>query len=93
MKMRKLMIAFAATGLASSVAQAGPAAGVSQACRTEVQTLCPKTGDKQARRACMMEKRGQVSEGCRAEIRAAREKLRAAKQAKSMSTAPATTEN
>jgi hypothetical protein len=93
MKMRKLMVAFAVTGLAANAAQAGPAAGVSQACRTEVQTLCPKTGDKQARRACMMEKRGQVSEGCRTEIKAAHEKLRAAKRAQSMPAAPATTEN
>ena len=68
-------------------------ADVSEACRTEVQTLCPKTGDKSARRACMMEKRSQVSEGCRAEIRAARDKLRAAKRAESRPAAPAPTEN
>lgn len=91
--MRNLMIAIAIVGFGTSAAQAGPAAGVSQACRTEVQTLCPKTGDRQARRACMMEKRAQVSEGCRAEIKAAREKLLAAKRAESMPTAPATTEN
>lgn len=91
--MRTILITLAAIGLTTTAVQAGPGAGVSEACRAEVIKLCPKTGDRQARRACMMEKRAQVSEGCRAEIKAAREKLRAAKRAESMPTAPATTKN
>jgi hypothetical protein len=76
-----------------TTAQAAPRAGVSAACRAEIVTLCPKTGDKDARRTCMREKRGQVSEGCRTELRAVRDKLRAAKRAESMPAAPATTNN
>ena len=87
--MRLILVASFVAAMATTSAQAGPAAGVSPACRAEIMNLCPKTGDHQARHACMMEKRAQVSEGCRAEIRAAREKLRAAKQVKPMeSTSP-----
>jgi hypothetical protein len=91
---RQFGLMIAAIGLTAAPALAGPGkAGISDACRAEIVQLCPKTGDKQARRACMKEKRGQVSEGCRAEIMAAREKLRAAKKAESMSAAPVKTEN
>ena len=51
--------------------------GLSAACRTEIVTLCPRTGDRNARRACMMEKRTQISDGCKAELMA----LRAAREA------------
>jgi hypothetical protein len=88
--MRNMMILPVMIAL-STTAYAAPAAtgGVSEACRAEVVKLCPKSDDRQARRACMMEKRAQVSEGCRAEIKAAREGRRAAKAAQqSTTTAP-----
>jgi hypothetical protein len=69
-----LSLALTATG---ANAQARGGTGLSSACRTEVVTLCPRTGDRDARRACMMEKRAQISDGCKSELMA----MRAARQA------------
>jgi hypothetical protein len=40
--------------------------------------LCPKSSDREARRACMMEKRSQISDGCRSELMALRGNRQAA---------------
>ena len=47
------------------------------ACRIEVMNLCPATGDRDARRACMMASRDKLSDGCKKEMAA----MRAARQA------------
>lgn len=90
--MRKLMILSAMIALSATAQAAGPGAGVSATCRAEVVRLCPKTDDRQARRACMMEKRAQVSEGCRGELMAARQARRAAKAGQQATTSVPTAE-
>jgi hypothetical protein len=79
--MRKLIFVMAMTvGTAAQAAEpARPT--VSPACRTEIQNLCPVTGDRDARRACMMEKHGSISAPCQAEMKAAMEARRAARGA------------
>ncbi|MBA3897392.1 MAG: hypothetical protein H0X36_09730 [Sphingomonadaceae bacterium] len=73
----------------AAVAQdAARPASVSPACRQEVMTLCPKTGDREARRACMKEKFASVSPGCRSEIMAARAARRAERPVPGESTMP-----
>jgi hypothetical protein len=52
---------------------------VSDTCRAEVQKLCPQTGDRTARRQCMMSNRDKLSEGCKSELRAAMEARRGAR--------------
>jgi hypothetical protein len=79
--MRKMMFVMA-TVVGTAAQAAEPAKPlVSPACRTEVETLCPATGDRDARRACMMEKRGSISAPCQAELKAAMEARRAARAA------------
>jgi hypothetical protein len=87
--MRNIMILVAMIAFSTTAQAAGPGAGdVSDACRAEVMTLCPKTDDRQARRACIMEKRAQISEGCRGELKAARESRRAGKAGQQATTVP-----
>ena len=61
---------------------------LSEACRAEVINLCPKSEDRTARRACMMEKRASISEMCRSEIMAARAARKAPKSVPAPMTAP-----
>jgi arylformamidase len=74
--------AFALAGLALIATSASAQQGkqrLSESCRAEVMKLCSAAGsDKQARRKCMMENRTNISEGCRAELKARMEARRAA---------------
>ena len=75
----RLIITFAALALATAAsAQDAPRPMLSDVCRTEVMSLCPATGDRDARRACMMANRDKLSDGCKKEMAA----LRAAREAK-----------
>ena len=71
---------FAAT---AAVAQdAPPRPMMSDACRAEIQKLCPVAadGDRRARMQCVMASQDKLSDGCKkemADMRAAREKMRA----------------
>ncbi|CAN5150989.1 hypothetical protein BH09PSE3_BH09PSE3_17570 [soil metagenome] len=76
--MRKMMILMALALGTAAQAQDGARPNISPACRTEMQNLCPATGDRDARRACMMDKRDLISAPCKAEIKAAMEARRAA---------------
>lgn len=74
----RLVLSFAALALATAAsAQDAPRPMLSDSCRTEVMNLCPATGDRGARRACMMASRDKLSDGCKREMAA----LRAARQA------------
>ncbi len=72
----RLIVGFAALALATvASAQNAPRPMMSDGCRSEIMTLCPATGDRTARRACMMASREKLSDGCRkemADLRAAR---------------------
>jgi arylformamidase len=72
--MKNLVFAAVATGLfaTSAVAQGQNGARLSEACRTEIKTLCGASTDRDARRTCMKENRSKISEGCRAEMKARR---------------------
>jgi hypothetical protein len=75
--MRRIATLLALSCATTAVAQtAAPRPMVSQGCRTEIMNLCPPTGDRGARRECMMAARGKLSEGCAKELIA----LRAARQ-------------
>jgi hypothetical protein len=76
----RLLISIAALVLttAASAQNAAPRPMLSDTCRTEVMNLCPATGDRSARRQCMMEKSESLSDGCKKEMVA----LRAARQAR-----------
>jgi hypothetical protein len=78
-----LMIASVALAICGPVWAAAP---LSVACKAELQSLCPKTGDPAARHACMKEKKLQISSGCKAEMRA---RAQARKAAKANAAAPA----
>jgi hypothetical protein len=75
----RLVASFALLALATAATAqtAPPRPMISQACRTEVMTLCPATGDRDARRTCMMANRNKLSDGCKKEMAA----MRAARQA------------
>ncbi len=65
--------------LATSVAAQQGKQRLSETCRAEITKLCSSAGnDRQARRTCMMENRTNISEGCRAELKARMEARRAA---------------
>ncbi len=77
----RLFISFAALAFATAAGaqDAAPRPMMSDACRTEIMNLCPVTGDRQARRTCMMANRDKLSDGCKKEMaamRAAREAAR-----------------
>lgn len=74
----RLITSFALLGLATaaSAQNALPRAMLSEVCRAEVMKLCPRTGDRDARRACMMASRDKLSADCQKEMAA----LRAARQ-------------
>lgn len=76
--MRFLLTTLLIAGSAAAAQTAAPRPMVSPACRTEIQTLCPKGDDRAARRQCLKSNRDKISEGCRAEIRAAAQARRAA---------------
>lgn len=75
----RLILSLAALALATaaSAQDAAPRPMVSDACRTEIMNLCPATGDRAARRTCMMANRDKLSDGCKKEMAA----MRAARQA------------
>jgi hypothetical protein len=80
----RLVITFGALALATAaVAQdAPPRPMMSDACRAEVQKLCPVAadGDRRARMQCVMASQDKLSDGCKkemADMRAARDKMRA----------------
>ena len=75
----RLVLTFATLALATaaSAQNAAPRPMLSEACRTEVMTLCPATGDRDARRQCMMASRDKLSATCKTEMAA----MRAARQA------------
>jgi hypothetical protein len=74
----RLVLTFATLALATAAsAQDAPRPMLSDACRTEIMNLCPATGDREARRTCMMASRDKLSDGCKKEMAA----LRAARQA------------
>lgn len=74
----RLIASFAVLALATaaSAQDTAPRPMLSDACRAEVMKLCPPTGDRDARRACMMTNRDKVSDGCKKEMAA----MRAARQ-------------
>jgi len=75
----RLILSFAALALATaaSAQNASPRPMMSDVCRTEIMSLCPATGDRDARRTCMMANRDKLSDGCKKEMAA----MRAARQA------------
>ncbi len=77
----RLIVSFAALAIATAAsAQDAPRPMLSAACLAEVMNLCPATGDRDARRACMMANRDKLSDGCKKEmatLRAARAANRA----------------
>jgi hypothetical protein len=77
----RIVFFVAALGVSSaSIAQDAPMRPMlSDGCRTEMQALCPATGDRDARRQCMMANRDKISAPCKAELmkmRAARQSMR-----------------
>lgn len=72
-----LSLATLTLATAASAQDASPRPMLSDACRTEVMNLCPATGDREARRTCMMASRDKLSDGCKKEMAA----MRAARQA------------
>ena len=70
----RLILGFTALALATaaSAQTAAPRAGLSDACRTEVTTLCLRGDDRAARRQCMMSNRDKISTGCKTELQAMR---------------------
>jgi hypothetical protein len=76
----RFILALAALSVATTAAaQSGQRQRmVSDACRAEIQKLCPAT-DRAARRECMMSNRDKLSDGCKSELRAAMEARRAAR--------------
>ena len=66
-----------ALATAASAQDATPRPMMSDPCRTEIMNLCPATGDRNARRTCMMANRDKLSDGCKKEMAA----MRAARQA------------
>jgi arylformamidase len=79
--MKKLVIAAVLMGAASVSAQERQR--LSPECRREVVSLCRASfgGDRSAMRACLIEKRDQLSEGCRGELRERMEARRAGEAA------------
>jgi len=75
----RLVISFAALMLATAAGaqDTAPRPMMSDTCRTEIMNLCPATGDRNARRQCMMASRDKLSDGCKKEMAA----MRAARQA------------
>ena len=61
-----------ALATAANAQNAPPRPMLSEACRAEVMKLCPPTGDRDARRACMIASRDKLSADCQKEIAAAR---------------------
>ena len=70
----RLILTFACIAIASAAnAQtAAPRPMLSEACRTEVLALCPKTEDRAARRQCLISNREKLSAGCKQELVALR---------------------
>ena len=70
----RFVVSFSLLALAT-VASAQNAASrpmLSDACRAEVMKLCPATGDRGARRTCLMANRDKLSPDCLKEMAAAR---------------------
>jgi hypothetical protein len=68
--MRKLIFVMAMAVGTVAQAQDAPRPMMSPACRTEIQNLCPQTGDRDARRSCMMAKHDSLSPKCKDEMTA-----------------------
>jgi hypothetical protein len=76
-----LLVPFAFSAVAAIAQDAAtPRPMLSDACRAEVQTLCPATGDRTARRQCMMTNRDKLSDGCKTEIAQRMQAMRATRQ-------------
>ena len=69
----RLIPSFAALAIATAAgAQTAPRPMLSAECRTEIMKLCPKAGDRAARRQCIMANHDKISEGCKTELKAMR---------------------
>ena len=70
----RFVVSFSLLALATAASAQNAASRpmLSDACRAEVMKLCPATGDRDARRTCMMANRGKLSDGCTKEMAAAR---------------------
>ncbi len=78
--MKKIVFAALSASLFATLAVAQqPKAGLTEACRAEIKTLCGSAADRDARRACMKENQSKVSEGCRTEMKARMEARKARK--------------
>ena len=77
----RLVISFAALALATaaSAQDTAPRPMMSDTCRTEIMNLCPATGDRDARRTCMVANRDKLSDGCKKEMAAMRTARQAAR--------------
>jgi hypothetical protein len=81
--MRLLLALIGLTATTAAIAQTPPPRPMlSDACRAEVEKLCPVAadGDRRARMQCVMSNQDKLSDGCKkelADMRAAREKWRA----------------
>lgn len=68
----RLVLSFTALALAlagaASAQTSPPRSMLSDACRAEVMKLCPRTGDRDARRACIMASRDKLSADCQKEM-------------------------
>lgn len=65
-------VLFTLAALVSSAARAnGIGALISPQCRTELATLCPKGGDRGARRQCIMTNKEKISAACKQELKTA----------------------
>jgi hypothetical protein len=69
------LLAALAAGPLLAQQQAQPRAPIAPECRAEIVKLCGE--DRTQRRACLMEKRGQLSEGCQTALRQMAEQRRA----------------
>jgi hypothetical protein len=70
--MRKMILVMAMAVGTVAQAQDAPRPMMSPACHTEMQSLCPATDDRAARRSCMMAKRDSLSPKCKDEMAAMR---------------------
>ncbi len=86
----RLVLSLAALALATaaSAQNTTPRPMISDACRTEFMNLCPATGDREARRTCMMANRDKLSDGCKKEMAAMRASRQAARSGNGDMSAP-----
>ena len=89
----RFVLLLASLSLATAAAADEAKPMVSPACRAEIQTLCPKTGDHAARRECMRASRAKLTPGCRDELAKMRAAVRQWRATRGGDVAPAPMDN